>query len=221
MDLSTLKRQLFKNRRTTTTFVVGTFVLLGFYYYAVVQSVPFSTFLRSNSPLFIFLQILLSFINALLGAAGVTLVGQLFRQQQQNGSMNVFQSAVALFLSVATTGCYVCGSILLPSLGIASSLAALPLGGLEVKLITAGLLLYSLRDLHRKLLGICEIPRPLVVKLELGEKNWQLKLNNWQQWRAGAITLSMVVLIFALPAITPKNMFSINDPNVYSCKHEG
>lgn len=206
------------SRMNLVIFAVATLAMAAMYYYALTMSVPFDVFIHSNSPAFVILQILFSIGNSVAGAVSIVLIIELFRIQKQIGKTNIFQSTLSLFISVATTGCYVCGSILLPTLGLAASFAALPLGGLEIKVITLVLLVYSINDLNNKLLGICKVYNDRFVKLKLDDISLELNLKRIFQLKPTFITLGLVSLIFVLPVILPHFIKGgLNDPTQYSC----
>jgi len=208
-----------KSKKNIVTFIILSFGFAGLYYFALIQSAPFEVFIKSNSPTFVTLQIIFSILNSLVGAVSVLLLIELFRIQKKVGGTNGLQSIVALFISVATTGCYVCGSILLPGLGLAASFTAMPFGGLEVKILTLLLLIYSVRDLNKKLLGTCKIYQDRFIVLKVNEdKRFRFNLKRLLELQPTFITFSFIILIFALPSILPSvTTASINDPNQYIC----
>ncbi len=208
-----------KSKQNIVTFVILSVVLLSLYYLALIQSASLDAFIRSNSPLFVILQILFSILNSLVGAVSILLLVELFRIQRKVGNTNVVQSIAALFISVATTGCYVCGSILLPGLGLTASFAAMPFGGLEIKILTLLLLIYSVNDLNHKLMGTCKVYKDKYLLVKVSE-NWSYRFNMRRlfELKPTFITLGMIALIFVLPSILPHvTTASINDPDQYSC----
>lgn len=210
-----------KSPRNVAVFIGASVILAALYYYALIQSAPFDTFIRSNSPLFVVLQVLFSIANSVIGAVSIVLLLELFQIQRKVGGTNIFQSVASLFISVATTGCYVCGSILLPGLGLAASFASLPLGGLEIKIITLLLLLYSVNDLNHKLMGTCKIYADKFLSFKFDGGVWKFNLKRIFQLKSTFVTFGLMGLIFLLPGILPKNSpIQLNDPSQYFCVGE-
>jgi len=209
---------IIRSARNRIVFVILSLALLGFYYLALTRSVSLPIFIESNSPIFIGLQIILSIINSILGAASIILLLELLKLQKLGGKLSFIQTVSSLFISIATTGCYVCGSIFLPSLGIASGFAALPIGGLEVKIITILLLIFSINDLTKKLLGICIVYEDYMLVVKLDENEIKFNLKHLFALRPALITGFLILLIFILPLILPKTSL-INSTSIYSCKH--
>ncbi|MEO6728853.1 MAG: hypothetical protein ABIM99_02930 [Candidatus Dojkabacteria bacterium] len=214
-------KNLFKSKANIITFLIAASLLMALYYAALLRVSSFETFIQSNSPAFVILQIVFSILNSVLSALAIVLIIELTRKQKQSGNMNIFQTAISLFISIGTTGCYVCGSILLPSFGIAASFAALPFGGLEIKFITTLLLIYSLNDLQKKVRGICKIYKIKTIQFKYNDEvKFQFNIKEWGNYRPILVTFSFVALIFALPLITSPLGFKINDPKMYSCVHK-
>ncbi len=74
------------------------------------------------------------------------------------GSVKKQQSAATAFggiLSVIISGCPACGITLASYIGVASAVAALPLFGMELKVLGLGLLLYSTGSLLKDV-GMCK-----------------------------------------------------------------
>lgn len=85
------------------------------------------------------------------------------------------------FIGFAASACPVCGSSVLAALGVAGGLAAFPLGGLELKALSAGLLAVpvwlTLRDLKKleRRGGACEAcPVPRDASFKKADRPWLL-----------------------------------------------
>jgi len=210
---------LLKDKLNLVLFIIFSSLILGSYYLAIVKIIPFESFLKSNSTLFIILQILFSITNAVLAGLSITMIVELFKKQKSSNNLNIAQTVLSLLISIGTSGCYICGSILVPSFGIASSFASLPFGGVEIKIITMLLLIYSINDLNNKLNGTCKIYRDSFVILLFENMSLKFNLKYFLQLKPAVITFSMIFVIFALPLLFSASSFNINDPKIYSCNH--
>lgn len=177
-------------------------IVLGLYYAAITAQVPFNTFMSSSTTVFTILQLIFSFINAVLIGVALTMFMYVFRQRQKTNSATITQALTSLFFSVATSGCYVCGTVLLPSVGVAASFTSLPFGGLEIKFLTILLLVYSIHQYAQVILEICKIQKFKTVKIELGSKEVIFSTKHFYNAKPIIISASFIVLIFTLPIIT-------------------
>lgn len=203
--------QLLTNKVNFLIFTLSTAVLAYFYYIALTARVSWEVFIASNSTLFILLQVILSIANAALGGISILLIIRIFKDRKAQGKLSFVQTFSALFFSILTTGCYVCGTLLLPAIGLASSFATLPFAGLEVKVLTALFLVYSLTKLVNNYKGICEIESDKVFKISFGSSNLLFKFKYIQRLKPFLITSLFIISIFALPAILPNNLNQINN----------
>ncbi len=176
------------------------------YIFAILQTGTLETFFIMTPFPLLLAQIILSVGNSVLIAISFTFFIYLYRKQKEHSETTFISVISAIFLSVAATGCYVCGTVLLPFLGVAASFAALPFGGLEVKFLTALLLLYSLNDLTNKVLGICFYESNKIYKVIVGNKQLKIKGSTMSQIKPLLVTLFLVMLIFALPFIIPDSI---------------
>ncbi len=175
------------------------------YFFALTQQVSWVVFLRNNSSLFVISQIILSLINSVVGSLCLLLIIRIFKERKNQEKASFIQTFSALFISVITTGCYVCGTVLFPAVGLTASFSTLPFAGLEIKVITAIFLLYSLGELLKNYKGICDIETPKQYKFSLGTKSFLFKLKYLQRVKPLLITSIFIILVFALPSLLPKN----------------
>lgn len=216
--VKSLKKVFSQKKYFIISGVTGGLVLV-LYYYAIVAGVSWAEFIQANHPLFVFFQIFFSIINALLVGIAISMFVYVLQKRKKTDGLSITQAVVSLFLSVASTGCYVCGSILLPSLGIAASFTALPFGGIEIKILTIILLLYSISQYSNKILEICKIETFRIVRMKIGNKNFSLSTEYVSKAKPFLITGSIVVLIFTLPVITKSLGFNgyLGANDEYSC----
>ena len=107
--------------------------VLFFYYFLLIQKTTWDSFLQSNNQIYIGLQIILSIVNAILIGVSIAMLFSIIEEKKNVSKGSLIQTLGSLLFSAAATGCSVCSAFLLPALGIAASLTALPFGGLEIK----------------------------------------------------------------------------------------
>lgn len=98
-----------------------------------------------------------------------------------------------MLLSLISFGCAVCGGLLLPLLGIAASLTAFPFQGLEIKLLSIGLLSLSLYEMS------------LVNTANALKRSYQAKKRFF--WLFGIMAVILVYFFPRLPWSMKKNFF--------------
>lgn len=193
--------EILTNRKSLfiTTFVSILVLLL--YIWAIEISASIEIFLMANSTIYVALQIIASIVNSILVGISFAIFVEIFQKQKKNGeNLSIAETIIAVGFSVGTTGCYVCGSLLLPVVGLTTSLAALPLGGLEIKILTIFLLMYSIVQSAKVYAGICEIRKYTNFHIKLGENLFYLSNRRFIQIRPFLIVFVFSVLIFVVPS---------------------
>jgi len=198
-------KQIFKNKFNIFLIVVLTVAISYLYYLVIDSSLPFEIFIKVNDPEFVIFQILFSVVNSFLTAISLVLFIEIIRERKKGQKSGILSTLIALGFSIGTTGCYVCGSILLPFIGIATSFASLPFGGLEIKFITALLLIYSIRQLLKVYSGLCEIRPDKKYILGIGENKLKISQNQIDNFKPIAVSFALIALIFVLPIFFPQN----------------
>lgn len=139
--------------------VTVAFNILFVYYLILIQKTTWDAFWQSNASWYAWSQVVLSAVNALLVGTAISFLVYVIEKKTAGAEFTSLNTFSSLLFSAATTGCSVCSAFLLPSLGIAASLAAFPFGGLEIKLFAALILLYAIWQYSKNILGICDIPK--------------------------------------------------------------
>jgi len=116
-------------------------------YLLLTKTTTWDRFLTDNSPAFVVLSISLSIINNVLISVALTLLIYVIEAKKKYAKGTASNSIIGIALSLISVGCAVCSAFLLPLLGIAASLTAFPFQGLEIKVLSILLLLFSLREL--------------------------------------------------------------------------
>jgi hypothetical protein len=91
---------------------------------------------------------------------------EVVKEKKKTSKTSFLQTFASLLFSAAATGCSVCSAFLLPLLGIAASLTAMPFGGLEIKLLSALLLLYTIYEYAKITSGLCKVPKEKAVSFK-------------------------------------------------------
>jgi hypothetical protein len=143
------------------------------YYFLLVQNTTWAAFMQSNTRFYIFMQIVLSLLNAWFIGVALSMFIDVLEVKKTTSKASLFQTLGSLVFSAAATGCSVCSAFLLPLLGIAASLTALPFGGLEIKFFSLLLLLYAVYESAKIASGLCPLPKDTI----LSNKKGKLELN--------------------------------------------
>tara|TARA_B100000745_G_scaffold300564_1_gene255325 strand:- start:10533 stop:11999 length:1467 start_codon:yes stop_codon:yes gene_type:complete len=129
--------------------------LLALDYILLSQATTFRIMAAQNTLFYNASTILLSIITAILFGVSSAMVVYILKRRK-----SVKESAPSTFFgtvfAAVASGCPVCGAWLLPLLGIAGSLAAFPLQGLEIRLLAIGLLIFSIAQSTNIILGLCK-----------------------------------------------------------------
>ena len=105
--------------------------VLFLYYFLLTQKTTWDSFLQSNNQIYIWLQVILSIGNAILIGISISMLFSVLEEKKKVSKGSLVQTLGSLIFSAAATGCSVCSAFLLPALGIAASLTALPFGDLK------------------------------------------------------------------------------------------
>lgn len=194
--MNIIKLNLKKIYRSFTNLVLTFIFFISFTlidYFLLTRTTSFERFLLDNSRLFVFLSILLSLINNLLIAIALTLLVFLIEKRKKTGGSTLTNNLLAIFFSLVSTGCAVCGGLLLPIFGIAASLTAFPFQGLEIKVISIFILLVSIYQMSLNLSS-----RFKKIQEKKGFVAWYL---------VGVLSLVIVYGLPRLPWSLKKNFF--------------
>lgn len=208
-----------RERRWLVVFIIANLLILGMYYIAIELSASFDMFIKANSSIFVLLQVILSVLNAVLGGLSITFILFLFFRQRQLNGVSSIQSIGSLIFTVGTTGCYVCGSLLLPVAGIGSAIGTLPFAGIELKVLALILFLISIFETAPKVLGICKLDKVYILKTGLKTINiGEGLIRNFKYLSLSIFTISGFLLV---NSFIPREVnLGINESN-YICEYQG
>ncbi len=190
-----------KNLPYQTIVVLGTLLLVLINYVVLLQTTTWEVFWYSNVLIYNLLQIFLTVLLSFFGGVAIAMVIYIFDERIKAHESSLLSEVVALVFSLGATGCTVCGAILLPLLGIAASLTALPLGGLEIKVLSLALLLYSLYDLSSHVLGLCKITKEKLIRFEQGAIELNINRETLASLKPFVAVLLFLVAVYSLPTI--------------------
>lgn len=196
-------KHVYKNKNSYYISLATFLLTMLSYYWALRASVSLQVFLEVNSIGHIIFQVFISVLNSILAAISFSFTYHLIKTQQKGHGMSTLQSIFSLVFSIGTTGCYVCGSLLLPIAGISTSLATLPFGGLEVKFSSFFLFVLSIYELAPKVLGVCKTGKRWI--FDLGFKKYSISYNKLRSARFLILSLMVFGLIFLIPVLFQKN----------------
>ncbi len=124
-------------------------------YIILSQATTLRVLFNQNTGFYVWSVIILSIITAVLFAIAVAMTVKIFEQKRAGKSSAVAGSGAGTFFGALASGCPVCGAWLLPLFGIAGSLAAFPLQGLDIKILAILMLIFAIYQSTNSVLGIC------------------------------------------------------------------
>lgn len=198
-----LKKTFSKLHYWVITLAIAVNVLF-LYYFILTQKTTWDSFLQSNTSFYSFMQIALSIANALFIGASISMLLNVIEEKKKTTKSSLLQTAGSLLFSAAATGCSVCSAFLLPTLGIAASLTALPFGGLEIKFMSLLVLLYAMYEYAKVTSGLCPFPKESIVSTKKGRLELNISKSTLPQLKPLAVLLLFILLIYALPRLPIK-----------------
>jgi len=182
-----------------TVFIALNVLLL--YYFLLIQKTTWVAFWQSNTAFYVWSQIILSIVNAVLIGAAISMLFEVIKEKKKASKTSYLQAFASLLFSAAATGCSVCSAFLLPLLGIAASLTALPFGGLEIKFLSALLLLYTIYEYAKITSGLCKVPKEKIVSFEKNQIKFSLKKETLPQLLPLLLLTMFITIVYTLPRL--------------------
>ncbi|KKR79435.1 MAG: hypothetical protein UU73_C0002G0070 [Candidatus Daviesbacteria bacterium GW2011_GWA1_41_61] len=181
-----------------------TFNVLFLYYLILIQRTTWDAFWQSNTTWYVWSQVVLSIINALLIGVTISFLFYVVEERRQGSKSTFLHTLGSLFFSAAVTGCSVCSAFLLPTLGIAASLAAFPFGGLEIKIFSALILLYAIWQYSKSVLGLCEIPKKNLISFHNNKLALNINRKSLSQLQPLLLLVLFIFIVYAIPRLPIK-----------------
>lgn len=198
-----LKKTFSRVYSWTSTIFVALLVLF-FYYFLMTQKTTWDAFWQSNTLYYVWGQIILSVINALLLGTVVSMLLVAIEEKRKTSKMSLIQTLSSLIFSAAATGCSVCSAFLLPLLGIAASLTALPFGGLEIKFLSILMLSYVIYENAKLASGLCPLPKGYLIESKGNKLQMNINKNTAPQLTPLVLLLVFIAIIYSLPKLPSK-----------------
>ena len=195
-----LKKTFSKLHYLILTIAIGVNILF-LYYFILIQKTTWDAFWQSNTPFYSWMQVFLSIGNAVLIGAAISMFLHTIEEKKKMNKTSVLQTVSSLLFSAAATGCSVCSAFLLPALGIAATLTALPFGGLEIKFMSILILLYAMYEYSKTISGFCPVPKEKIVTTEKGKLEFNINKKTLPQFKPLAILLLFIFTVYTLPQL--------------------
>ena len=119
------------------------FNLLAIYYFIFSQTTTFKVYFDSNTAFYNWASIISTVLISFLFGLVLTFLIWLGKNKISQNPANLGNGLISGFLGAISTGCPVCGAFLISLLGVGGGLAAFPFQGLEIKVISLGLLSFA------------------------------------------------------------------------------
>ncbi len=195
------------------------FNLLALYYFIFLETTTFPVFFASNSSLYNWLSIIFNLLISLLFGIAMSFLVWQWRQRSATNPAHLGNNFIASFFGAMSTGCPTCGAFLISVLGIGGGLAVFPFQGLEIKVISLGLLSFAIfssaKAISKKACGIDDpTERMTLFRIEKGNLVFDLNKNTLKPLLPALLGFSLLFLVAYLPAIANKFNFRLSfQPN--------
>lgn len=206
-SLTIIRAAFFKVFSKPHYFVITVAIALNvlfLYHLVLMQRTTWDAFWQSNAAWYAWSQGLLSVVNALLIGIALSFLFYVIEERRQGSKSTFLHTLGSLFFSAAVTGCSVCSAFLLPTLGIAASLAAFPFGGLEIKLFSALILLYAIWQYSKSISGLCEIPREKIISFNNKKLALNINRKTLPQLQPLLLLILFIFTVYAIPRLPIK-----------------
>lgn len=151
------------------------------------QATTFRIFFSQNVAVYTWTIITLSILTAIFFGIATAMLVYVIKKKKENSKESASSGIAGTVFGAIASGCPVCGAWLLPLLGIAGSLAAFPFQGIEIRALAIVLLLLSVTQSSKAILGLCSS--------ESARKNL---------WTTTVVIVVFVAVLFLLPTLPAK-----------------
>ena len=121
--------------------LVSVFIFIALYYLTFYYTTP-KALRTMEGPFYLYFIFISNIIISILFGFNVSVLVHKFRMKAKIAKENIL-SGTGVIAGAFASGCPVCGSLLLPLIGVSSGLAAFPFRGLELKALALSLMLAS------------------------------------------------------------------------------
>lgn len=214
-------KKLFEQKQYIIVFLLVFLVSIALYTYLLLKNVTWDLLWKMNSPYYNVLQISLNIAISLLLGMAISMLVYIVRNKKKGEGLTTLGAITSILFSAATTGCYVCGALLLPTVGITASLKALPFGGLEVKILSLGILYYSIFEYSKSILGLCKVNHAKFLLLQKGKIIVTFSKEAFLNLKPLFLIAGFLILIYLLPFVPDKYKLNFRNSSVpansYAC----
>ena len=112
-------------------------------YYLTFYFTTLSALRRMEGSFYLYFTFVSTFIISILFGLNVSILVQRIRSKVKIGTKESSLSGSGVLAGAFASGCPVCGSLLLPLIGVSSGLAVFPFRGLELKALAVSLMIVS------------------------------------------------------------------------------
>lgn len=193
--------------------ITSSLSILLLYLVLFLQSSTFEVLFLSSTAPYLVATIVLTPLIALLGGIGVTqAVYILSNRLAARRGQGVARGIAGAGFGALAAGCPSCASLLLPLLGIAGSLAAYPLGGLELRLFALIVLADALWENSRVVAGVCPTFQTVFARME--DDALVLNFNDVvRQLKPALLIVFFVLMVYILPFVPAEYRVSFTTEN--------
>lgn len=147
-----LMRTILTMRRYAAIAAAGTVMLYTMYHFTTMELLPLHFGVVAEiSPLYLAASIGLAAAISSLGGINLAMIAYKFKRMRLEGSMRSNSTIFGGLFAAFTPGCPACTAPLAVILGTVGGLSIFPMGGLELKLVSAGVLTFSIYWIARGL----------------------------------------------------------------------
>jgi hypothetical protein len=172
---------------------------LAIYYWIFSRTTTWEVFWQSNNDFYNIASLLLTGLMAVFFGIATSLFLLVLRKKKHLATSG--STLTGTLVGIISAGCPVCGAWILPLLGIAGSLAAFPLQGLEIKLISLFLLGWSIKTSAQLLTGQCKLAKKKLISIDRKFITLRLEKTTLPQLKPAAVLLGAILLIYLLPQL--------------------
>lgn len=187
---------------------IASLALLGIYLFIFFRSTTFPVFFLSNTDFYNYASVLLTLVIGILFGIALAMLVYVLRHRMPNQIAVAGNGFAGTVLGALAAGCPVCGAWLLPLLGIAGSLAAFPLQGLEIKIPSIFLLLFSINESARAIAGLCPVVKRKLLVYKNGYLTFRFDWEALAPYKSLGLAILAVLIIYALPSLPSQLKFN-------------
>jgi hypothetical protein len=182
--------------------------LLLIYYLIFLSITTLSLLFSTTNAFYSWSSIILTIFTSLFFGISLSLLIYRWRQISAQRAIGG-KDFIGGFFGALSMGCPVCGSFLLPFLGIAGGLSVFPFQGLELKLVALFLFGFSIYQSSKKISGKTCLVTEKLVRIENGNFIFNLNKTTLTSLFSFLLPLLILAIVILLPALPAKYKFNL------------